>query len=199
MNLLAHQLLSQDDPHLSIGNFVADMVKGSQYKTFEKGIQKGILLHRRIDNFMDTHPLTLRGTKRLHEVVGKYASVAIDVVFDHFIAANWNEFQDLTLEKFTLRQYEWLLSYSSIMPARMQMMLYYMSKENWLLHYRDMNGIFQALNGMSKRIKHNIDLTLVIPVVEQYYELYQQESLEFTHEIQEKVPFWLEEITASLS
>ena len=57
MNFLAHLYLSGSDPMVKVGNFIGDHVKGNAYQNYEIGIQQGILLHRKIDFFTDTHPL----------------------------------------------------------------------------------------------------------------------------------------------
>ena len=55
MNYLAHVYLSGSDKDLIIGNFIADHVKGKAYLDYPETIQKGILLHRKIDDFTDRH------------------------------------------------------------------------------------------------------------------------------------------------
>jgi len=57
MNFLAHAYLAGEDEGLIIGNFIADSVKGSSWRAYNLDIQKGILLHRKIDEFTDSHPL----------------------------------------------------------------------------------------------------------------------------------------------
>lgn len=51
MNYLAHLHLSNNDKNLIIGNYIADDVKGKAYLNFPLEIQKGIILHRKIDDF----------------------------------------------------------------------------------------------------------------------------------------------------
>ena len=45
MNYLAHVYLSRENIDLAIGNFIADNIKGNNYKKFNINCQKGILLH----------------------------------------------------------------------------------------------------------------------------------------------------------
>ena len=45
MNYLAHVYLSRENIDLAIGNFIADNIKGNNYKKFNINWQKGILLH----------------------------------------------------------------------------------------------------------------------------------------------------------
>ena len=67
MNYLAHILLSGDNPEIIIGNFMADSIKGKQYKIYPEQVQIGVLLHRHIDTFTDNHHIVRQSTKRLHK------------------------------------------------------------------------------------------------------------------------------------
>jgi acyl carrier protein phosphodiesterase len=55
MNYLAHIYLSGESDLVTIGNFMADGIKGKDYKKYPVEIQIGILLHRHIDTFTDAH------------------------------------------------------------------------------------------------------------------------------------------------
>lgn len=57
MNFLAHAFLSGDDPDVLFGNFVADSIKGNMLTNYSPEIQKGVVLHRAIDEFTDHHPV----------------------------------------------------------------------------------------------------------------------------------------------
>ena len=41
-----------------MGNMISDFVKGKKKFDYPPGIQKGIMLHRAIDTFTDTHEAT---------------------------------------------------------------------------------------------------------------------------------------------
>lgn len=88
MNFLAHIYLSGNNPCVVIGNYMADSIKGRQYKTFDKNIQKGILLQRQIDTSTDAHPNFKSSTKRLHANYGDYSGIIVDIFYDHFLAKN---------------------------------------------------------------------------------------------------------------
>ena len=53
MNYLAHAFLSFQQPDILVGNMISDFVKGKSKFTYTPGIQKGIMLHRAIDQFTD--------------------------------------------------------------------------------------------------------------------------------------------------
>ena len=84
MNFLAHIYLSGEDTPLMIGNFIGDFVKGNEYKNFPADIQNGVLLHREIDSYTDSHEIVLESKKRLREKYRHYSGVITDIFYDHY-------------------------------------------------------------------------------------------------------------------
>ena len=72
MNYLGHLVLSGQDDEVLLGNFMADAVKGSSYKMYSTGVQKGILLHRKIDDFTDKHQSYLEGKRGFMMTIPKW-------------------------------------------------------------------------------------------------------------------------------
>ena len=68
MNFLAHIYLSGNNKKVTIGNFIADGIKGKKHQNFSKNIQIGILLHRAIDSYTDAHPVFRESTKVNHKI-----------------------------------------------------------------------------------------------------------------------------------
>jgi acyl carrier protein phosphodiesterase len=108
MNFLAHIYLSGDNDLLKIGNFMADSVHGKRYLDYAEDLQKGILLHRFIDTFTDAHPIYRQSRRRLYEKYGHYAGVIMDIVYDHFLAKNWNTYSEVNLEDYAAQFYQLL-------------------------------------------------------------------------------------------
>ena len=92
MNFLAHLFLSGEPGELMVGNFIADSVKGNAMNDFSEGIQKGIILHRAIDTFTDSHNEMQKSKERLRPRYKKYAPVITDIFYDHFLAVNWQDY-----------------------------------------------------------------------------------------------------------
>ena len=84
MNFLAHVFLSGENLDLAIGNLIADQVKGKEIEFYPKGIQSGIILHRSIDKYTDTHPIVRECRKVLFSEYRHYSGVIVDMFFDHF-------------------------------------------------------------------------------------------------------------------
>ena len=154
MNFLAHIYLSGSDDDVLLGNFMGDQVKGRDLSRFSNGIKKGILLHRRIDHFTDTHEVTAKTRKALHPSMGKYAGVVLDVFYDHFLAINWLAHHSDALEEFVLRTYDLIDQRSEELPEKTKYLFRFMKRQDWLNSYVQVDGIERALIGLSRRAKN---------------------------------------------
>jgi acyl carrier protein phosphodiesterase len=151
MNFLAHIYLSFGDDEITIGNFIADSIRGNKYKHLPDRVQKGILLHREIDTYTDAHPIARVSSKRLHQNYSHYSRVIVDIFYDHFLAKNWKQYSDTPLDIFVDNFYDLLEDNISILPDGTKRMIPYMISDNWLLNYAQMDGISRVLNGMNRR------------------------------------------------
>ena len=184
MNYLAHLYLSGNDPILMIGNFIADHVKGKQLQLYGKQIQNGILLHRKIDSFTDHHSLVEESKQLLRPVFHKYASVIVDVFYDHFLARDWNQYHRQPLSVFVASAYKLMEENSSILPQRTVLMLGYMKKYNWLESYASIDGIGNALTGMSHRTKFESGMEHAPEFFVQHYKLFEKHFMIFFKELE---------------
>ncbi len=169
MNYLAHLYLSRNSEKLMVGNFIADAIKGKKYTAFDPEIAAGIIMHREIDSFTDSHPIVKRSKVYFRSRYGLYSAVLIDLFFDHFLAKQWIQYSDVSILDFTERAYGIFGKYLDSMPARYQKMLPYMRKENWLLGYAELQGIQRSLDGMSRRIKNNPGIENAIGELKLHY------------------------------
>jgi len=154
MNYLAHFLLSNNDENLIIGNYIADDIKGKAYLDYPTEIQQGILLHRKIDDFTDSHSTVENSKVLIREHQSKYTPVVMDVFYDYFLANNWNTYSEKELLAFTNHIYKVLFKNITHLPTKSQMRLPFMAKSNWLYNYRKISGIEKSLTGMSKRTSY---------------------------------------------
>ena len=183
MNFLAHIYLSGNNDFIKIGNFMADGIRGKQFETYPLEIQKGILLHRAIDTFTDAHPVFRESTKRLHERYHHYAGVIVDIFYDHFLAKNWKNYSNQTLEKYVAAFYESLHENYTLLSERTQKMLPIMEQENWLLSYQSIEGIHQILTQMDRRTKNSSNMRFASEELQLYYVAFEKEFTLFFEEI----------------
>ncbi len=151
MNYLAHARLSFDDPSILTGNLISDFVKGRRQYDYPRAIRDGIALHRAIDGFTDTHESTARAKSFFRPAYRLYSGALADVVYDHFLACDPNEFPDDSLADFAARTYRQLAANQEFFPEKFGRMFPYMRTQNWLLNYRSREGIFSSFAGLSRR------------------------------------------------
>jgi len=154
MNFLAHIYLSGNNDQLMIGNFIADFVKGKKKDSYPDGIRKGIELHRFIDNFTDHHEVVLKSIGRIHDNQEKYSGVVVDILYDHFLAANFTAYSEIPLQQFSQNTYSVLKANWDVLPPDVHYFLPFMIERNWLLNYATIDGIGRALSGLSRRVKY---------------------------------------------
>ena len=183
MNFLAHIYLSGDDKAITIGNFIADGIRGNDYKKFPKDIQTGIILHRHIDTFTDTHKIVRQSTKRLHKNYGHYSGVIVDILYDHFLAKNWKTYSNVPLAKYVDDFYDLLEDNFDILPTRVQKMMPYMIANNWLLSYASVDGIAKVLEGMNRRTQNRSKMNLAVNELEEFYDAFETEFTLFFAEL----------------
>lgn len=179
MNFLAHIYLSGDNEELILGNFIADSIKGKKYLNYPPGVQKGILLHRRIDHFTDTHPIVRRSSSKLHKNYSHYAGVIVDIFYDHFLAFKWEEYSKVPLENFVADFYILLKKNFDLLPSPIQNFLPYMVAENWLLSYASIDGISRILYQMNIRTRNIVQMDKAVNELQEHYSEFEKDFSEF--------------------
>lgn len=198
MNFLAHIYLSGNNKEIAIGNFISDSVRGSKYRAFPKEIQKGILLHRQIDTFTDAHEIFRKSTKRLHKKYSHYSGVIVDIFYDHFLAKNWEDYSDISLEEYSISFYKDLNDNFDILPQKVQNLMPYLIKDNWLLSYASIPGIAKVLYGMSRRTKYNSNMDLATTDLVNHYSEFENEFRLFFKELIEFSKVKLKELNQTV-
>jgi acyl carrier protein phosphodiesterase len=133
-----------------IGNLIGDTVKGRKYEDLQPVVRKGVLMHRAIDDFTDRHPVNAKVRKLLHPEFGKYAGVYLDMYYDHFLAAGWNDFSEIPLMKFCTGFYFDALFHFKYLPYRIRVLLYMFIAGNLLKGYANLDKFEGALEYMHK-------------------------------------------------
>lgn len=183
MNFLAHIYLSGSNEFVTIGNFIADSIKGKNYKAYPNDIQTGILLHRQIDSYTDAHKTVRKSTKRLHQKYGHYSGVIVDILYDHFLAKNWSTYSNKPLDGYVNNFYHSLEQNYDILPVKTQKIIPAMIADNWLLSYASIEGISRVLEGMNKRTKNRSGMDKAVKELEEFYTEFEHEFTQFFDEL----------------
>ena len=187
MNYLAHVYLSGSNKCISIGNFIADHVKGKAYLNYPKTVQKGILLHRKIDLYSDNHPLFKKNVYLLFPEFRHYSRVIVDMFFDHFLASKWESYHPDPLEVFSKQFFSMLKKNSKILPYKTKKILPFITKHNWFIAYRSLEGLESILYQMSERTKFTSNMHLAISTLKNNYADIDQDFQEFFKELRDFV------------
>lgn len=200
MNYLGHALLSFGKPEILAGNMIGDYVKGKQIlETFPAGIKQGIMLHRKIDAFADTHPATLKAKNLFRPDYRLYAGAFVDSMYDHFLANDPHYFaREQDLATFAQEVYQSLEQQKQWLPQSFQEMLPHMVSHNWLYNYRTLKGMQNSFKGLVRRAKYleSSDKAYEI-LVSHYYEL-NQHYFDFIDDISEYVKNELNQMPSAI-
>ncbi|MFT5133153.1 MAG: acyl carrier protein phosphodiesterase [Gammaproteobacteria bacterium] len=179
MNYLAHLLLSQSDAESMVGNLMGDFRKYLGDAALPDNVNLGIQNHLRVDKFTDSNQIVLDLKPMFSRERRRFAGIIIDVTFDYFLIRHWQTYSEIDFNEFINQAHLNIASLSNIMPRRMQFVMDYMIKEEWLRSYGTLQGIAHALDRMSTRIRFENKMVGAIEEVEGNYEQLEEGFLKF--------------------
>lgn len=183
MNYLAHLHLGGSAPAQLLGSLYGDFVKGRLEGRFPAEIEAAIRLHRRIDVFTDSHPLTERARARFPGERRRTSGILLDLFFDHCLARDWADYGDEPLPAFTGRVYQ-VLAAQPELPERLARIAPRMAEQDWLGSYRDFAVLEQVLHGMGRRLSRPQLLAGAMLELERLYEPLSADFRDFYPELQ---------------
>lgn len=190
MNFLGHLYFSNNDTELMLYNLYGDFVKGSHLAHLPPKVESGIRLHREIDFYIDTHPLTLELMHALHSDLPKVSGIAIDLFFDHLLAKNWMNFHSKPLNVFLEEFYTSIDLEKEYFSADFKQMITKLIEYNWIEQYSHISGLEKACIGVSKRLSFPNTLLLGRPIFEKTEEKITQTFQQFMSEACEHFSSW---------
>ncbi|WP_416140620.1 ACP phosphodiesterase [Halomonas sp. HK25] len=164
MNFLAHAWLARGGSDEFLwGNLIADGVKGSDLSGWPEGVAAGIRHHRRVDAFVDAHPVVAEIRRRAPSPQRRYAGIALDLVWDHFVA------RELRLQvqpsPLVIRTYRLLRAQPA--PARLATLVPVLVDQDWLHRYADFAFTCRAIAGIGRRLSGPNRLAELVPWLEE--------------------------------
>lgn len=152
MNHLAHLYLSSDNEEEMVGQFIADAVKGNDFNLYTSDIRKGILLHRWVDSFTDTHDLVKELRAAYRPKLGLYSGVLIDLVFDYFLAKDFQFHSGRELSEFQQFTFDVLNKHEESFPDKMKNYFFHMKDKEFMMKYAHPDGMAAIVRQMGNRI-----------------------------------------------
>jgi len=170
MNYLAHLHLASLAESSLLGNLMADFVRGNPDSQFPDTVVAGIRMHRRIDVLTDTHPQVKAAKGLFSSEYRRVAPIALDVVWDHFLARHWSHFEpDLSLREFILSAESTIAPTLQGTPHDFQSLNNFLWRERWLERYAELGFLERVLNGMAHRRPRLVALGGIFTEIEQHY------------------------------
>lgn len=190
MNLLAHAYLSFGDSNVLTGNMISDFIKGRKQYDLPLDIQRGLQLHRAIDEYTDSHKATKELKKFFAADYRLYSGAFGDVVYDHFLANDRSIFpEEKNLYDFTINTYLQLGENEQHFGEIFSKMYPYMKEQNWLYNYRLNSGIEKSFGGLKRRSRYITETETAFTIFEMnkefikpIYDTFFPELLSFTKE-----------------
>ncbi len=170
MNFLAHLHLASVAHSSLLGNLMADFVRGNPDGFYSAEVVAGIRMHRRIDTLTDSHPV-VKSAKALFSVdYRRVAPIALDVVWDHFLARHWSRVvPDVSLRRFVLQAEAAIVPALPQTPDAFRSLNTYLWREGWVDRYARLPFLAQVLAGMASRRPRLSALGAIYPEIEQDY------------------------------
>lgn len=152
MNFIAHIQLSEHQPRLLVGNYIADLIRQKDLETLSDEILKGVRLHRFIDAFTDTHAVNKKSRSLLYARHHKYATVLLDIYYDYFLIRHWESFDKKSFDYTCRETYAILFSHMDEIPVTARANIENLLNKRWLEDaYGTIEGLDRTFYFLKKR------------------------------------------------
>jgi acyl carrier protein phosphodiesterase len=185
VNLLAHAVLSPNDRLIRVGNVVADFVHRNEREQLSEGLQKGVRLHLRIDQFTDNHEVVQISKERL---IGfqRFGNPLVDVFYDHFLVRHWK--QEEPVEDYIEALYKDLVAEIPNLPFNAAQVIRRLLDDDWLNSYDNFDGLERALTRMERRLEwgtgREVNLLDSLQILRSEYKAFEQDFQQFWPHLQ---------------
>ncbi|GAW96114.1 MULTISPECIES: ACP phosphodiesterase [Colwellia] len=169
MNYLAHLYLAQPNADSHFGNLLGDFGGKVHAQQLSTGVQLGLENHYLVDRFTDSHSAVKQAKNLFSTERRRFAGIALDVLFDHFLIRHWSRFHQTPLRQFKQSSYALLNENLSYMPSKMQQVVTPMTQNDWFKEYETVAGIGFALDNIAKRIRFANQFSGCIADINRHY------------------------------
>lgn len=156
MNFLAHLWLADGDDGLRLGAMLGDFIHGGMATSeLPVAAQRGIQLHRFIDQYMDGLPEMAELRQQFKPPFRRYAGIIIDMAFDHQLARRWSEFSAISLQQFDSDVRQLLAQYDDLLPAELKGFMRYADRRGLFAAYQNKDEVLYSLIGLGRRLSRS--------------------------------------------
>ena len=185
MNHLAHVFLAPDSPEARVGSILGDFTRGVDLSALPASVRQGVRHHRSVDSYTDHHPDVLASKQVFSRQRRRFAGVALDILYDHFLLKHWERFSAIDQDAFIRRIYSELQAKEHLMPDKMARVTRRMVWNDWFGAYQDLENIGYALDRVAGRIRFSNQFTGMIMEIRAHQDELEQNFLSFFPDLQE--------------
>lgn len=187
MNFLAHFYLSKESDELMLGGFLGDFTKGEPLANVSAAVRAGILHHRLVDQFTDSHAIFGESKARFPQHLKRYAGILIDIYYDHFLAKNWAQLSGDSLNNFSERCISILDVHVLLLPKNALRFLSYMNSNGLPANYADLGMIDYVIHGISTyRLRRENPVLEGQELLREFYTEFERDFLRFFAALEQK-------------
>ena len=169
MNYLAHLYFAQPNANSHFGNLLGDFGGKVYAKQLSTDVQLALENHYLVDRFTDSHLAVKQAKQFFTAQRRRFAGIALDVLFDHFLIRHWSSFHQIPLAKFKHNSYALLNENIAHMPTKMQRVVTRMTQNDWFKEYETIEGIGFTLDNIAKRIRFANQFSGCIEDINRHY------------------------------
>lgn len=158
MNYVAHAFLAPKAPIALLGNLLGDFVKGPLPGDLEPELAHAVAQHRALDAECDAHEAFAASRRRLFGEFSHYASVVVDVLYDHLLCKDWSRYANESFDAFAERVYAAVDSHGHVLPSELRAQARRLADVDIMRRYHSPDDLREALRRMSKRLRRSVAL-----------------------------------------
>jgi len=188
MNHFAHLVLAQPTVESTVGNLLGDFARGLDAGSLAPPVRAGLLNHRAVDRFTDSHPLVVEMRRSFSRARRRFAGIALDIYFDHLLIDYWDQLEQRSLEPLISGFYRRMAAGQAMMPGQdMRRVTRRMIDYDWFGSYRELEAIATSLDRVAARIRFANSFANAIEDLQRNDTLIRQGFLEFYPQLQQHV------------
>lgn len=130
----------------------------------------GIRMHRFIDHYTDHYPAAVAVRDVFKPPVRRFAGIVTDVLFDHYLAKDWDQYSSVPLAEHVVHVHDSLAQHHDQLPDGLKRFSRFIKSENVLEGNLEFEGVRLTLHRLSLRSKRFAPITGGVEIVQAHDE-----------------------------
>ena len=183
VNFFAHLILAEVTVPSRVGNLLGDFSRGLDIAALPDEVLAGLHNHRRVDQFTDQHSQVRQMKSSFTRQRRRFAGIALDVLFDHFLLVHWHRYSEMPKEQLIAELYDDLIAGQRLMPERMRQVTRRLVEYDWFRSYESLDGVSYALDRIATRIRFEHGFEGIGSELEMHYPQFESGFHQFARDL----------------